>query len=1194
MNTPVATAGFLTRKIRISLLALAGIVLFYSVCGFWALPALLRPWLEKQASEALHRQVSMSRIEFNPFLLRMVVRDLKVNEADGPLFSLATLTLDAELASIWQRGPVLSEITLATPKIRLVRQTADRYNFSDLLEGRPEPSAQPDQALPRFSLNNIRILDGSIEFDDRFLKSRQKVSELQLALPFISSLPHKLDKYIEPGLSGRLNGALFKLAGQSKPFQDSHETRLALQLDHLNLPDYLAYVPLPAGMNLPGGELSGQIDLVFRTEPERPRLLLEGRLELADGRLEYRGEPFLTLPAVRVDLQQLEPLIGHYRLARLAVEKPQLKLARNAAGEFAWMKAFVSGRAAPQTASTPQKVKMRVEVADFVLDDGRIDWRDSAVPPGQAGSLEGISVKAQGISTAAGASAPVAIAFRTGHDESFRADLTVQAVPLALDGRIVLDQIQPAHYAAYLKPYFSGELRSGRLSTAFNLHFASDPQFIEISQGEFGLRDLAIGLAREKQPVLKLAALNARGISVNPARREARLASLGGSRLESRLVMGKDGRINLSALLPATPGKAAKSRVPASPEQPAWRVRLDALDLGKSTLRLEDRREKNTPPLVLSGLSLKASRLDSAPASQATLDFTARAGKRGQVRIAGPFVPQPFSARWQIDLRQFDAAFAQPYFTDYLNIQLASIWLGARGALQVATQPKLIVRYRGSLAVNDLHAIDKLNGADFLKWKSLALTGIDAQSDPLRLDLREVALSDFYSRLILSREGRLNLQDVLVREGQAESVTTARTEAPVDLPAPQAVAPAARGPLPPISIGKITLAGGNINYTDNFIQPNFTANLMDMGGVISGLSSKETERASIDLRGSVDRIAPVTVAGSLNPLAQKIFLDIRAAVKGYELTAASTYSAKYAGYGIEKGKLSMDVTYFIDNNQLKASNQLLLDQLTLGEKVESPQATKLPVRFALALLTDRRGQINLNLPVEGSLDDPQFRIGRIIWQVIGNLLEKAVTAPFRALGALFGGDEATFSRVEFEPGQSSLGSQAQQGLGQLARALDDRPGLKLDIIGWVDPATDREGLRQEKLGEKIRARKLAQSAGKGESAETAGPAISEAERVQLLEQVYDREKFPKPRNAIGLQKKLPPTEMEKLILANTAVTDDELRDLGLQRATRVKDALTAAGIDQARLFILKPRLDPPAEQLKEDGGKATRVQFVLK
>ena len=364
--------------------------------------------------------------------------------------------------------------------------------------------------------------------------------------------------------------------------------------------------------------------------------------------------------------------------------------------------------------------------------------------------------------------------------------------------------------------------------------------------------------------------------------------------------------------------------------------------------------------------------------------------------------------------------------------------------------------------------------------------------------------------------------------------------------------------------------------------------------MIGGVSSMNDTRATVDLRGSVDRIAPVEIKGSVNPLAKVIFIDLKGGVKGYELTNASAYAIKYAGYGIQKGKLSMDVSYLIENNQLKASNQLFLDQLTLGEAVESPTATKLPVRFALSLLKDRNGQIKLNLPIEGSLDDPQFSIGGIIFQVIGNILQKVVTSPFSALASLFG-DGPTLSRIEYPAGRVVLDDQAKVAIKNLAQALADRPSITLEIAGWASLNGDAEGLRQQMLNSKMLAVK---AAGLGEKAESvnseAEVALTEKEIPELMAQVYKKESFPKPKNVVGLSKTLPVSEMQKLILANMLINDESLKALAMQRAQSVKNALKDAGVDDARMFITQAKINPTNADTQDDKGSLSRVQFTLK
>ncbi|MGL6041120.1 MAG: DUF748 domain-containing protein, partial [Deefgea sp.] len=381
---------------------------------------------------------------------------------------------------------------------------------------------------------------------------------------------------------------------------------------------------------------------------------------------------------------------------------------------------------------------------------------------------------------------------------------------------------------------------------------------------------------------------------------------------------------------------------------------------------------------------------------------------------------------------------------------------------------------------------------------------------------------------------------------------------------------------------------------DLFIKPNFSANLTEMGGVIGGISSQNDTRATLDLRGSVDKIAPVEIKGSLNPLAKDFFIDIKGGVKGYELTNASAYAIKYAGYGIEKGKMSMDVAYLVENKKLKASNKLFLDQLTLGDAVESPTATKLPVKFALSLLTDRKGQIKLNLPIEGSLDDPQFSVGGIIWQVIGNVLEKIVTSPFDALASAFG-DGPSLSYVNFASGQARLDDEAKLAIANLAQALNDRPELQLEITGWAGLEADAEGLRVQMLRNKMQILKAAELGEKAESVNSESDVrITDAEKPDLLTQVYKKEKFPKPKNVLGLNKSIPIEEMEKLLLANTVIGNEQLQTLAMARAQRVKDALKEAGVDDARMFITKAKIDAVDADVKADQGRISRVNFKLK
>jgi len=503
-------------------------------------------------------------------------------------------------------------------------------------------------------------------------------------------------------------------------------------------------------------------------------------------------------------------------------------------------------------------------------------------------------------------------------------------------------------------------------------------------------------------------------------------------------------------------------------------------------------------------------------------------------------------------------------------------------------------------------------GNELLSWQSLSLQGLQIALAPAakpKVDIREVALTDFYSRLVITEQGRFNLQDVAAADaGAVPPADAASAPRPAAPPATPPSPPASAASAPPadfpidLAVGGTVLRNGRVDFTDRFVRPNYSARLTELNGQVSALRSGTREMATITLKGRAADTALVDISGQLNPTANPLALDIRAKATDLELAPLSPYAGKYAGYAIERGKLSMDVAYKIDAaGKLDARNQVILNQLTFGERVDSPSATQLPVLLAVALLKDRHGVIDINLPVSGTLDDPQFSVGGIIWKIIVNLLGKALTAPFALLS---GGGSDDLSLVEFRPGTAQFTDNGRSSLAKVAQALTDRPSLIMTVTGSADTASERDEVRRNQLDARLAAERrraqvraapaapaaVAASAAPGAAPEPAAP-MSADERGRLLKALYQQTAIPdKPRNAIGLLRDLPPAEMEALLLRHTLVTDDTARELALQRGLAVRDALIAAGLPSERLFLAAPKLRVSGE---DDAAWTPRVQLSL-
>ncbi|HYA03723.1 MAG TPA: DUF748 domain-containing protein, partial [Syntrophobacteria bacterium] len=540
-----------------------------------------------------------------------------------------------------------------------------------------------------------------------------------------------------------------------------------------------------------------------------------------------------------------------------------------------------------------------------------------------------------------------------------------------------------------------------------------------------------------------------------------------------------------------------------------------------------------------------------------------------------------------MSLKGIDVTNFRPYVEERVNLILTDGTLSAKGRFSTASgETGLKASFSGEALLADFASIDGTNAEDFLRWKSLFIGGIEYGTSPSRLTIREIALADFYSRFIINADGSLNVKEVLSAPSAQDVAKQASRDAPKG--AVEQIAELQRR----ISIERISVQGGTINFSDFFIKPNYRANLLDIGGRVSGLSSDAGTAAEVELRGNVDNYAPIEITGRMNLLRKDLLLDIKGNFGGIELSPVTPYAAKYLGYTIQKGKLSMKVQYKVVKNKLAAKNEIFIDQLALGEHVESTSATKLPVKLGIALLKDRRGEINLDLPVSGNIDEPKFSLGRIIIQILTNLLVKAATSPFALLGAIFGGGEE-LNYIEFEYGSAVIDERSAKKLEKLVKALADRPGLELEVSGHVDRQRDAEGLKQSLLQKRVRAQKLREITRGGKpSMPLEEVAVTSEEYPKYLKMAYGEEKFPKPRNFLGIAKDLPVPEMEKLMVTNLEVTEEDLKILAADRARSVKDyVLKSTQVEPERVFLVEPKtLEPePKENLKD-----SRVDFRLK
>ena len=1179
--------------LRKALLWAGFVILAVWAAGFLVVPYVAKPLLIRALEEKFHRPVAIRELHINPIYLSVRVNGLTMSERGGgaAFFSVEQLYVNLQAMSLWERAPVIGELSVKAPYLKIVRKEDSTYNITDIVEELLKPSDPP----ARYSLNNIQLSGGRIELDDRPKQARHTVSDLELAIPFLSNLPYTTDIYVKPVLGAKVNGAPFRLTGQSKPFSPSHEATVQIDVNGVDIPSYLKYVPTALKFEVPSARLDAKLTVSFMQPPSQPAALtLSGIVALKGVSLTQGGrDPLLSFQQLTVDIASADIPRKKIVLRSVALDHPELHVHR-AKGEFNLATIFPN---VPETKSAPpaEKTPLSLEAREVKLSGGIVHFADDTPPQLFRSRAQDIDLTLKNFATEPGKSASVEVSFATDAGETVRNSGQLTLTPFSAEGTAQFGRIDLKRYAPYYAGLVRFDVADGALDLSTRYHLSKgDGKELQVALSELAgkLDGLRLRQRGEKGEFATIGSLSLKGGELDLGKRSLTVDEITTENGSVMAIRGADGRINLANLtVPAARSKPAAATESTAP----WQLGLKKLAVDGYAAKFQSTPGGKPATLSADAIKIRAENLSTRKDSKAKVDLQARLGKSGYVRASGDAALSPLAVNLKIDVKGLALVPLQPYFAEKINVIVTDGTASAKGDLQLGTAPggPFKLGFVGDARIDRFAAVEKATAEDFLNWKTLRFRKVNAVTQPtLRINIGEVALADFYSRLIVNPDGTFNLQEILVNEEKAAEVPApAKTASPAREVTASTTPPAPGATKPQITIGVMSLRGGQVNFHDHFIQPNYSADLTGLGGTVTALSSDPNALADVALKGRVNNQGQLDINGKINPLAGNLFLDLMAKLTDFELSPLTPYAAKYAGYGIERGKLSFDVKYHVENRKLSAENHLFLNRLTFGERVESPTAIKVPILLAVALLKDRDGNIDVNLPISGSLDDPKFSMGGIIVKAIVNLIVKAVTAPFALIANLFAGGQE-LSHLEFDYGSAALPPDAESKLKSLAKALHDRPGLKLDIAGRADPVNDAEGLKRQALQRKVKAQKLKDLVKEGESmASVDEVTIAPDEYPKYLAAAYGLEKIPnKPRYFIGLAKKLPVAQMEALMLANIKVSDEDLHELANRRALDAKDYLIKAGpVESERIYIVAPQAPKPEqEKLKE-----SRVDFNL-
>ncbi|WP_289023220.1 DUF748 domain-containing protein [Desulfobacter postgatei] len=1110
----------------------------------------------------------------------------------------------------------------------------------------PEPAKEASDALFEFKVFNVKITDAALVFTDHIRSVTHSVTQLNFDLPVISSMEKDLATPIKAVMNCLLNNSRLDVNVTGIPFDATRKMSVSLSLLPLDLNCFVPYINLPAPYKIKsagnlGLSVSGDYEIPAGKTVEEQTLAVNLKTVMKNFDLEnVSGAKLFACPLLTMNASSQNVFDMNFLVDEVLLDQASLFIERDARGGIN----LVTGGQGMKTAQPPQASTRRsdastvdtqavqgqapavhenkkplkpvialslpftAKINQAAVKNMHIRFSDKMVSPEVVKEISSLDFRLTDMNVGSKVEGKYDLHILSGDDEEIKTAGAFHVHnDLKANGNVSVNGISLKNFRPYLAPYLGDNVTLENVAAAlnFNMGFSQAGLGVEVSDGQVTLDTFGLTEQGKKQPLVQFDRLALSGISCDLLKQEAGVGLVELYKAQVEVNRDKTGRMDLlaaieQALKPGgNPGKKATASKPAQTKQdatkqdeqnapapsPAWVATIHKTVLDQCRVQFIDQAKKEPVKVIMKDIGVTVENISTKKGEKSTFKASMTNKDKGQINLDGSFDISGPAATVNIDFNRIDVNTAEPYFTDFLKISISEGYLNTKGTVVVTPGKKKSdlpeITYKGQASLNNFMSKNKVDNTEFFSCKSLYATGMDISVNPMSVVIEKIALTDFYQRVILNKNAQLNYKEIMVEQPEDKTVPKGKTKtesAPVK----------EGGSIPHIRINAITLQGGHINFSDYFTQPNFTANMTEIAGSLTGLSSMGKAHAQLVLKGVHGGYAPLDITGQVDPLKDKRFVDLTISFKNIELPKFNVYSKKYLGYEIEKGKLILELHYNINGDKLNSNNHVLFDQLTLGKKVDSKDASSLPLEFAVSLLKNSKGEIDLNLPITGDLSDPKFHFGKVVGTVLKNFIMGIVTAPFKFLGNLVGvGSGQDLGYVEFDPGKSQLDQAQKDKLNKLVTVLDKRTNLKLEILSRYNKLKDAEQLRYEAYEAMV----LSMDKKLPEDGTVRLADLDEEKRTRLIEKSYDKAQFPKPRDASGKEKELTLDEKETLLVTSMSLYGDALNDLGRRRGREIAKYLTETGkIDVRRVFVTQP--DPVAED--EENSARIKTAFNLK
>ncbi|ACS81721.1 DUF748 domain-containing protein [Maridesulfovibrio salexigens] len=1190
-------------------LIVAGLLIFYTIIGFLLIPFTIKKVALSKLPAVLNRDVRIEQVDLNPYTLQLTVHGFEIGkkEGEGNLFSFKTFDLNLDSFSLFRLSLILDEIKIVDPQIDLAVFRGGS-SVSDLIpegdvEEQPEEANTDEKELFPFIVRDLVVSNGTCRVYDKVRDVRHEISSLDLFVPFTSSLLRDNEKQVQPSLDMIINGTPFALKGHTLPFNQSLKTQFDFSLKDAQLAEYWPYLPIYETTELKSGSLSSDLVLSFeRGDTILPRVQISGKANITNFDLAARkGPSLLKFKDLDVELEEVRILQRILKISSVNLSDPYLKVGLKEDGSPDLLDylapSIEAGEKSKETEGGSKEESgpaVAALVRDFRLDNGQVDFTDNAFGKGFNKKIGPIMVHAGNVSTAENAAGSWDFRIGSNATEVISGQGGLSVIPLSVNGSIAVEDLDIPDYHVYL----------------------DDPLPLDVAGGKVGLgSDFQLGLRNETSVRLKNIRVNVDGLDLQPKGGGKTLIGLGGfamnngtvdlqeksvfidsidlNKLLIRLMRDKKG-IDLIKQIEQHQKNAKNVGVPvkqqeegadsADAEGETWKVALNRFQLSESGVELTDRAATKKTVTSISDIKIGVNGLTFPEEKPLKLNLSALINKRGSIKIDGQAGPQSLKGKGSVQLRKLRLRDFNGYLPPQMQMNIARGHVDVRGNWDFSAANEPVAGYTGKVQLKDLLIRDNQGNKQFFHLEDLAVREIDFRSAPLKVKVGSIAVLAPKANLEREQDGTFNIARMLTGK-RAEPVDEEALEEQAELAAEKAAVATKEGSPPVdgvaelkeptaeekqenvVAIDEIFMSNGTVSFKDYTVSPAFELDISKMRSAVRGLELPHGERTDISFNATLDRQSPLVAEGYLQPTVEGADTDINVSVANLDMTQLSPYTEKFIAYPVSTGMLSSDVCVKLRGKFIAVNNVFDIYQFEVGKKVDNPDAPNIPIGLGLALLRDSSGNIRLDIPVEGDLSDPQFKLGKVIARAIVNLLVKAVTSPFALIGALVGGGE-DMDVMAFEAGKVGFKEGEQSKMESVAKAMQDRPGLKLEVSGFTAPE-DIPAMEEAEFRRQVAMPKFLELEGDENAPKSVDDVvITEEEYPEYLEAAYKDATFERPTNFLGIVVAQPVPDMEKALRDHIKVTDTQLADLARRRSELVRTFLVEqSGIAPERVFL---------------------------